>query len=129
VALPVSLQAVRYSFSNSKKQFLTARLQQEFDPSKLGITQQRLQQVAADNLSRALAATGNTLDDYRDPDKRRAFHASFGALAVGGSAAAMFELLAQLCYSHQPILQLLLVLGSTHRFEVQLYQVTDHCPK
>jgi hypothetical protein len=74
---------VRGQFSNSKKQFLTARLQQEFDPSKLGITQQRLQQVAADNLSRALAATGNTLDDYRDPDKRRAFHASFGAMAVG----------------------------------------------
>lgn len=42
--------------------------------------------MAADNLSRALAATGNTLDDYRDPDRRRAFHASYGAIAVSSVA-------------------------------------------
>lgn len=48
---------------------------------------QQLEEVARDTLHKALANTGKTIDDYRDPDRRKEFHREHGTAAVSASRA------------------------------------------
>eukprot|EP00775_Hariotina_reticulata_P008156 gene8156-8349_t len=77
--LPEDVRA-RYGFR--KKEFLMDRWQEDFDMVKLGLTKEKVVEVAKEVLPKSLARVQCTMEDYTDPDRRKLFYHKYGLLAV-----------------------------------------------